>query len=210
VLEIGCGSAELWRANVDRLDPTCSLTLTDLSPGMVEKAQAVLGERADYAVVDASEIPYDDDLFDVVIANHMLYHVPDELRPRAVRELARVLRPAGRLVAATNGLGHLAELRALAGDLMWSRVHDGRRFGLENGAAQLAVSFIEIERELFPNHLEVTEAEPLVAYLRSLSVASQPDEPWLAAIEARVAAEIAAHGHFRISGDSGLFRARRL
>ena len=58
-------------------------------------------------------LPFDDGEFDVVVAAWMLYHVPDV--ERALDEIVRVLRPAGRLVTATNRPEHLKELRALVG-----------------------------------------------------------------------------------------------
>ena len=164
LLEVGCGSAALWRANVDRIDPSWSLTLTDLSPGMIESARAALGERADYAVADAQELPFADPSFDVVVANHMLYHVSD--RPKALAEIARVLVPGGVLHAATNGRGHLRELRDLVG-LEWSLNRIVDEFRLENGAEQLGEFFVDVRVERFDVGLAVTEVEPVLAYVRS-------------------------------------------
>ena len=109
ILEIGCGPAELWAQNLDRIPAGWELTLADLSPGMVEKAREVLGDRADYRVADIRELPFEDGSFDGVVANHMLYHVPD--RPQALAEIRRVLGPAGRVFATTNGGEHLREIK---------------------------------------------------------------------------------------------------
>jgi ubiquinone/menaquinone biosynthesis C-methylase UbiE len=109
VLELGCGAATtLWGANLERIDPSWRLTLTDFSPGMIEAARAALGDRAEYVVADAAKLPFADEPFDVVLANHMLYHVAD--RPRAFAEIRRVLVSGGALRAATNGDGHMQEL----------------------------------------------------------------------------------------------------
>lgn len=51
-LEVGCGSAELWKKNLDRLDPSWQLTLSDQSAGMIDSARSVLGDRAEYVVAD--------------------------------------------------------------------------------------------------------------------------------------------------------------
>src|SRR5262249_8505990 len=111
ILHLGCGSALLWRTNRDRIDPRWQLTLADVSPGMIEAARHQLGDRAHYNIAEAESLPFPDGSFDVVLANHMLYHVQD--RPRSLAEIRRVLTPEGVLHAATNGLGHLAELWAL-------------------------------------------------------------------------------------------------
>ncbi len=77
---------------------------------MVEKAREVVGHRADYRVADIRALPFEDESFDGVVANHMLYHVPD--RPQALAEIRRVLRSAGRVFATTNGGDHLQEIKA--------------------------------------------------------------------------------------------------
>src|SRR5579859_2254301 len=104
LLELGCGPGALWVENDERLPADWSVTLTDRSPGMVTEAQRSLehtGHPFAFAVADAEAIPFPDGSFDAVVANHMLYHVPD--KPRAFVETRRVLRPGGRLYAATNG-----------------------------------------------------------------------------------------------------------
>jgi SAM-dependent methyltransferase len=107
VLDAGCGRGELAErvanAGIDVL-------ALDQSERMVELTRA---RGVDAVVGDVQALPFADSEFDVVVANFMLYHVPDV--GRALSELARVLRPHGKLVAATNGVGQLAELWDLVG-----------------------------------------------------------------------------------------------
>lgn len=59
LLEVGCGSAKLWLDNQDRIPPGWEITVTDLSPGMVEEARASLcGVNRPFAfqVMDAQSI----------------------------------------------------------------------------------------------------------------------------------------------------------
>ncbi|MCH8206807.1 MAG: class I SAM-dependent methyltransferase [Chloroflexi bacterium] len=96
ILELGCGPAELWVKNIDRVPSAWRITLSDLSEGMVREARQNLQSgvsRFSFAVCDAQRVPFDDESFDAVIANHMLYHVSD--RQRAYAEIRRVLRPGG-------------------------------------------------------------------------------------------------------------------
>lgn len=199
VLEVGCGNGNLWYANRDRIPPGLRLTLTDFSEGMVEEARARLGGLATYGVADVQELPFADGSFDLVIANHMLFHVPD--RRRALAEIARLLRSGGALVATTNGRNHLREL-GTAWTARWSQ-----RFGLENGPAQVARHFTDVEVEPFPDSLEVTEVEPLLDFVRSLVSPATDDD--LARLAGEAEASIAREGSFHVTKAAGLIRARK-
>ena len=202
VLDVGCGPAAIWQDNLDRLEPTLSLTLADFSAGMVEAARAVLGDRAEYAVADVQALPFADGSFDVVLANHMLYHVPD--RPTALAEIARVLVPGGSFHAATNGRGHMRQLHELVGQ-GWEFPQHTVDFGLETGPAQLEPFFVDVRVERHEDELPVTDAEPAVAYVASSSSFRGDLEPVRAAIEAAVARD----GVFRIEKSQGVIHARK-
>jgi SAM-dependent methyltransferase len=202
ILEVGCGPAAMWRANLERVDPTWRVTLTDLSPGMIDAARSVLGDGAEYAVANVEELPFGDAAFDVVIANHMLYHVED--RPRALAELARVLVPGGLVHAATNGEGHLRELGELAGT-GWRFAEHIEAFGLESGRAQLEAVFDDVSCELYEDALAVDEAEPLVAYVESSSAFSGDLEALRRCVESR----LERAGTLHIGKSSGVLRGRR-
>jgi ubiquinone/menaquinone biosynthesis C-methylase UbiE len=205
VLEVGCGDANIWRENIDRIPPAWRLTLTDFSAGMVDAARGVLGDRAEYAVADVQELPYADASFDAVIANHMLFHVED--RPRALGEIARVLRPGGAFRATTIGLDHLREPRELVPpppDSQWARTRE--RFTIEQVDDELAPFFVNVEVEPVPGpqDLEVTELEPLLDFVRSRGdVEEEQLEPLRRAFEA----EVAERGFFRVSRASARVRA---
>jgi len=111
ILDLGCGPGSLWDDNRARIPPGWEITLSDFSAGMIHQARDKLRQRFAYAVGDAQAIPFKGETFDAVIANFMLYHVPD--RPRAFAEIHRVLKPGGRLFAATNGQDHMRELREM-------------------------------------------------------------------------------------------------
>jgi SAM-dependent methyltransferase len=207
VLEVGCGDANIWRENRDRIPPGWRLTLTDFSPGMVDAARGVLGDRAEYAVADVRELPFPDASFDAVIANHMLFHVDD--RPRALGEIARVLRPGGAFRATTIGLDHLRELREIVPpppESQWARTRE--RFTIEQVEEELAPFFAEVEVEPVPGpqDLEVTELEDLLEFVRSRGDVSEEElEPLRRAYDE----EVADHGFFRVSRASARVRARK-
>ncbi|HEX5324512.1 MAG TPA: class I SAM-dependent methyltransferase [Capsulimonadaceae bacterium] len=212
VLELGCGPGVLWAQNADRIPAGWAITLTDFSTGMLEEARAKLApiERDfRFTQADAQQLPFDDESFDAVIANHMLYHVPD--RPKAFAEIARVLRPGGRFFGATNGAGHMKELedlmRAMSFEMPGAMV--ARTFSLENGAEQLRPFFTDIACSRLDDGLRVTETEPLVAYIASFTPAEELNAARTTNIRERIQAEIDAKGSFAITKDSGLFEARK-
>lgn len=222
VLELGCGAGGLWAENRDRPPAGWGVTLTDLLDGMVTEARRALGDdpRFAFAVADAQALPFGDASFDGVIANHMLYHVPE--RQRALREIDRVLRPGGALYAATNGERHMRELDDLVAPLVSPAARAARQdattgFTLENGLEQLERLFASVELRRHEDGLEVTEAAPLVAYaLSRIDVREHLDalDPETREREAaRIAREVerglAREGVFRVTKDAGLFVARR-
>jgi ubiquinone/menaquinone biosynthesis C-methylase UbiE len=184
------------------MDASWSLTLADFSAGMVEASRRGLGGRATYVVADAQELPFPAASFDLVIANHMLYHVPD--RPRAFTEISRVLVPGGTFHASTNGRGHLAELGALIpGQNEWSYVE---AFGLETGPEQLEPFFVDVRVERFADALVVTEVEPVLAYVRSMA---RYDGDNLAGARDTVEAAIARDGAFHVTKSQGVISCRK-
>ena len=214
ILELGTGRGDLWRLNGGRIPAGWRITLSDFSPGMLEEERRNLRATPRafaFERIDAQAIPHSDSAFDLVIANHMLYHVPD--RPRALREIQRVLKPGGRLFASTASERNMREL----GDLMrrfdpslpyWA----GRTmeiFSLENGEQQLRPFFAPIELRRYPDGLVITEAEPLVAYVCSMMTDAVPEGDRVAAFRSFVQRELETHGEIRVSKDAGVFIAGR-
>jgi len=155
VLEVGCGEGELAERLVRELG--VELVALDQSERMVELARA---RGIDAHVGDVQELPFEDGSFDVAVAAWMLYHVP--ALERALAELARVLRPGGRLVAVTNYAHHLSEMFNLVGLERWHLP-----FGGENGASLLARHFARVETRDAIGTVVFPGSEPIRNYLRS-------------------------------------------
>jgi ubiquinone/menaquinone biosynthesis C-methylase UbiE len=211
ILDLGCGPARLWVENLDRIPAGWDITLTDFSSGMVEQAQENLGDCGRpfaFELVDAQSIPYDDASFDAVIANHMLYHVPD--RTKALAEMQRVLQPGGRFYTSTVGETHTRELFEIVSrfDPEGKFLHEVPSFTLENGAMQLAPWFSEITLHRYEDDLVITEAGPLIAYIMSMVEAKSVfTDDKLGQLIAYAKGEIAAHGAIHITKDTGMFEA---
>lgn len=212
VLEVGCGTGNLWRENAERIPAPLSLTLTDLSPGMLAQARERLRRLTlspDFREADAQSLPFPDASFDVAIANHMLYHVPD--RARALAEVRRVLRPGGRFFASTNPWTHLIELRELLErlglpDVLLPPRRDAVFFDLERAADEIS-AVLRVERiQRRDSALEVTDPDVLVAYVRSAE--NDPlDATALARVGAHVAREIERAGAYHVGISAGVVTA---
>ncbi len=213
LLELGCGTGELWVTNLDRLPQDWHIMLSDFSAGMLAQAQQSLqGSQHSFTFqsFDAQAIPFADASFDYVIANHMLYHVPD--RKRALAEIRRVLKPAGRLYATTVGATNLQEIwllarRALGENIENMQQEQKEHFTLESGQAELAPWFPYVKLHRREDALVVTEAEPLIAYILSGKAKSRMVGEKLKRLHELVEQELATHGAIHISKDAGLFEA---
>ena len=169
VLELGCGTGSMWAGRGDLIRRCGHLVLSDLSEGMLGKARENLRAEPgiDWRVIDIQAIPFPDRSFDLVIANMMLYHVPDI--PRALREVSRVLKPGGTFCCATFGeQGMMAYLCGLFRDF-GVRCGVNGAFTLQSGEAQLRPFFPAVERFLYEDALAVTNIEDLVDYIGSLA-----------------------------------------
>jgi ubiquinone/menaquinone biosynthesis C-methylase UbiE len=207
ILELGCGTGVFWLKNGDRIPGGWEVTLSDLSEGMLGTARQelqALGHPFSYAMIDAQELPDADGSIDAVFAHFMLFHVAD--RRRALAEIRRVLRPGGRLYAATGSLSRLQELEAFRPRRQddWGREAPST---VENGHDQLAAVFPHVELIRYDNPLVVTEAEPLIAHIASKYVALPLDGEEHMLQEGRVREAIATQGAVRTTWRAGLFTA---
>jgi SAM-dependent methyltransferase len=135
VLEVGCGMGDLARRIMDELD--CEVVALDLSPRMVELARK---RGVDARRGDVQALPFEVGAFDSAVAAWMLYHLPD--LERGLAELARVLRPGGRLVASTLAEDNLIELWRALGDERPARELE---FSRETGEEPLRRHFEQVE-----------------------------------------------------------------
>ena len=204
VLELGCGTGNMWHDAAIWLPKDASLTLTDFSAGMVKKAMANVPAlpNISFRQVDIQQIPFEDNSFDLVIANMMLYHVPD--LKKGLSEVARVLRPEGRFICATVGAG---------GVYWWLEntlgIEEGKvyPFSLQNGADILRPHFAKVEMDQREDGLRVTNVEDLVDYVLSMASFSGLKEWPRDMLRERLLAQ-AVDGVIAIPKEYGLFIAR--
>jgi SAM-dependent methyltransferase len=211
VLDAGCGNGQYLRALAGHLVRAAGC---DLSMGMLRSA----GRPALFCA-DVAALPVARGAFDVVLAAHMLYHVPD--RRAAVRELRRVLAPGGTCVAVTNGAEHLRPLRALVeqaagqGSPGWHMEPATRAFTAGNAAAQLGEAFASVTRVRPARRAPVVIRDAAVAadYVASWAdfYQDQVTRPWadvVAEVRQQVQAVIDREGTFTVSGDLAAFVCR--
>jgi len=169
ILELGCGTGVAWKENISCLRGCFELVLTDLSEGMLKSAKESLKdkEQVSFNLVDIQSIPYEDRCFDVVIANMMLYHVPDI--NKGLSEVKRVLRNDGVFYCATFGENGIVEYLSNMLGLHRSDLPANHRFTLQNGKGFLMNYFLNTKKLLYEDSLEVTDIDDLMKYLYSLS-----------------------------------------
>lgn len=101
VLDVGCGTGALAIAAKKRVGPG-KVTGIDASPEMIERANQKaknLRIDVDFRVAVVELLPFEDAQFDVVLSTLMLHHLPRAARETCMQEIARVLRPGGRILA---------------------------------------------------------------------------------------------------------------
>ena len=189
ILETGCGDGTLWceakkqfsqnncpdhtKAHDQQPDllKTCSIMLTDISEGMLRDARRAIGDGDEFSFRECfcEALPFADESFDLVLANHVLFYCSDVTQ--ACREAARVLKPGGRFLCSTYGADHMKEISRLVSDFDSRIVLSAdclyERFGRENGAEILAPYFSDVKWLSYEDSLLVPDAEPLILYILS-------------------------------------------
>ena len=208
VLELGCGTGDMWKGKRDLAAICGRLILSDFSAGMLDQAKETLKDMSgiEYRVVDIQAIPYPDQSFDAVIANMMLYHVPD--LGKGLSEVRRVLKDGGVFYCATYGENGMMEY---IGNLFSGydvRTAANANFTLQNGKEKLSPFFPEVDRDLYEDALLVTDVEDLVDYIFSLS--GMTDLRKLPRETVReVLSRHMADGVLRVPKEYGMFIARK-
>jgi len=102
-LDVGCGNGDflikLRKAGFKGKLTGLEISRGMLEPGIKQNSEENLG--IDFIIGDAEELPFDDNSFDVIIAKHMLYHLPNI--QKGVDEMYRCLKKGGALVITLNG-----------------------------------------------------------------------------------------------------------
>jgi len=207
ILEVGCGPARGWSEFIRENDRQKLVCLSDFSFGMARSASLFLQKsgRILFGNIDVQFLPFADNSFDIVIANHMLYHVPDI--EQALSEISRVLSPSGVLVTATNGVNHMKELREFvnfAAPNLQEVYNISSNFSLENGSSYLEKYFNSVELYIYPDSLEINDANPILDYILSIW-SNFISDTQLKSIKKELKVIISKDKVFKIQKSSGLF-----
>ena len=149
VLELGCGTGDMWKGHEDLMEACSKIVLSDFSESMLENAKTNSGDKAnvEYRIIDIQDIPFEAETFDVVIANMMLYHVPD--MSRGLSEVRRVLKKGGTFYCATFGEHGIMEFLSHALNAYGVEDKVDKNFTLQNG------------KEILVKHMENGGLPPL-------------------------------------------------
>jgi len=211
VLEVGCGNGLFWKKSSHKYPDHIQVILSDASEGMLKDARENLREIQrlfDYHIQDVQNLTYDNNSFDMVIAKHMLYHIPN--LDQALSEIKRVLKPSGQFIASTNSMIHMSELEKIVKDfdhtIEYNPTSYAIKFGVESGQRILNEHFETVRVYTTKDELILTDIEPIVRYIKStvgnardILVGSKLD-----AFEKYLKDFISKKGHIKISTNAGL------
>ncbi|MFR1708618.1 MAG: MerR family transcriptional regulator [Clostridium sp.] len=216
ILEVGCGNGILWAKNMENLRKNIDVTLTEICEDMMDEAKLNLEDNSNvfnFIITDLNLLPFNDNSFDVVIANHILFFMKDI--DLALSEIKRVLKPGGLVYCSTFGSNHMIELQELMLSFSSSiRIYEYKlssKFGLENGESILNRYFNNIERVLYDDKLIVNDTNGILEYIYSIPgnildiIDTKKKE-----FESHINKNIEKNGEIYITSRLGLFKAKNI
>lgn len=207
LLEIGCGNGKLWEHNNYNLRNR-EIFLSDSSSGMIEEVRNKLGNDYNYIVANCQSIPFKNNYFDTIIANHVLFYLNDI--HQGLSEITRVLKSGGTFYCTTYSHQHMRELSEIAQnfDSRISLSNDSLpdKFGLENGKEILNKYFSYVEYRPYEDSLIIDDPQPIIDYILSCH-GNQKEylNHRLPEFKLYLTNLINKHGSIKITKDSGLF-----
>lgn len=209
ILELGCGNGALWAENLQKLPSSITITLSDISEGMLRDARRNIGQedsRFLFHCFDCHQIPFPPQSFDLVIANHLLFYCQDI--SQVCQEIARVLKPKGRFLCSTYGTKHMKEISNLVQEfdsrIVLAADNLYEHFGLENGKNILEKHFSSVECIQFKDEIFLDQPEPLIQYI--LSCHGNQNQILLDRYkDFRIFVEKKTRKGFHITKDAGIF-----
>lgn len=168
LLEVGCGTGALWESCQINMRNR-EIFLSDISEGMLDTARKTLGEDYSYMCIDCQSIPFKKSYFDAIVANHVLFYVPQI--DKALKEIHRVLHVSGTCYFSAYGKHHMEEIQAIVKEfdphIYLSEQNLQERFGIENGKTILGRYFNEVTFLRYEDALEIDKVKPLMEYVIS-------------------------------------------
>jgi len=143
VLDVGCGTGTLAIEVVRRVGRAGRVAGVDPGTEQIARARSKAARRnlpIDFQIGVIEHLPFPDQTFDVVLSTLMMHHLPHSLKRQGLAEIARVLKPGGRLVIADFKRKQERQGRA-------ARFHAGGS-SMQDLAAMVAdAGFSEVETE---------------------------------------------------------------
>lgn len=171
ILELGAGNGALWSQNIAKVPKNVTIVLSDISEGILADARKAIGDHPQfqYSVFNAQKIPFADNTFNLVIANHMLFYCDDI--SKTLEEVQRVLKPGAAFTCSTYSQKHMHEITDLVqnynANIVLSSTKLYERFGLDNGRQILKPYFKDISCHKYQDAIELSDSMPIISYILS-------------------------------------------
>jgi ubiquinone/menaquinone biosynthesis C-methylase UbiE len=159
ILDVGCGTGAILSMAINEYKDVQACGI-DLSEKMLKKAAEVLGQDVELIAGDSDNLPWKDEMFDLVVCNASFHHFPEPLK--VLKEIRRVLKLSGRLIIAdpwwSNPKRYLINLFL---DSPFNFLGDVRIYSEQEARNLLTkCGFKFVEWEIIANKYSITSAVP--------------------------------------------------